>query len=41
MCFFFVSVYSIVCRNNTTIANLGDDFRWQSESKYPWCIIEV
>ncbi|KAF0769501.1 Uncharacterized protein FWK35_00001646 [Aphis craccivora] len=37
--FFFVSMYSITCRNNASILNFGGSFRWKSE--YPWCIIEV
>ncbi|KAF0757351.1 Uncharacterized protein FWK35_00008362 [Aphis craccivora] len=32
MCF-FVSVYSITCRNNISISTFGGGFRWQSE--YP------
>ncbi|KAE9527057.1 hypothetical protein AGLY_013705 [Aphis glycines] len=28
----------LTCRNNASISNFGDGFRWQSE--YPWCIIE-
>ncbi|KAE9537454.1 hypothetical protein AGLY_006477 [Aphis glycines] len=37
--FFFLSVYSITSRNNTSISNFGGGFLWQSEN--PWCIIEV
>ncbi|KAF0772607.1 Uncharacterized protein FWK35_00006414 [Aphis craccivora] len=32
-------VYSIICRNNASILNLGGGFQWQSE--YLWCMIEV
>ncbi|KAF0764166.1 Uncharacterized protein FWK35_00014616 [Aphis craccivora] len=32
-------MFFITCRNNTSISNFSDGFRWQSE--YPWCIIEV
>ncbi|KAF0749428.1 Uncharacterized protein FWK35_00020768 [Aphis craccivora] len=42
MMFFFcvcVSVYSITSRNNASILNFGDGFRWKSE--YPWYIIEI
>ncbi|KAF0761812.1 Uncharacterized protein FWK35_00012389 [Aphis craccivora] len=39
VCFFFMSVYSITCRNNASIINFRFGFRWKSE--YPWCIIEV
>ncbi|KAF0773234.1 Uncharacterized protein FWK35_00000990, partial [Aphis craccivora] len=37
--FVFVSVYSITCRNNASISNFGDSFRWKIE--YSWCIIKV
>ncbi|KAF0770602.1 Uncharacterized protein FWK35_00013609 [Aphis craccivora] len=29
----------ITSRNNASISNFGDGFRWKSE--FPWCIIEV
>ncbi|KAE9533559.1 hypothetical protein AGLY_009197 [Aphis glycines] len=35
---FFVSVYSIISRNNASISNFGGGFQWKSE--YPWCIIQ-
>ncbi|KAF0754485.1 Uncharacterized protein FWK35_00018519 [Aphis craccivora] len=37
--FFFVSVYSIISRNNAPISNFGGGFRCKSE--YLWCMIEV
>ncbi|KAF0760048.1 Uncharacterized protein FWK35_00019788 [Aphis craccivora] len=34
MCvFFFVSVYSITCRNNASISNFRGGFRWQMTQK--------
>ncbi|KAE9536588.1 hypothetical protein AGLY_006990 [Aphis glycines] len=37
--FFLCVCVSITSRNNASISNFGDGFRWKSE--YPWCIIEV
>ncbi|KAE9530689.1 hypothetical protein AGLY_011151 [Aphis glycines] len=39
VCVFFVSVYTITCRNNASISNFRGSFRWESE--YPRCIIEI
>ncbi|KAF0759479.1 Uncharacterized protein FWK35_00013310 [Aphis craccivora] len=39
MCVFFVSVYSIISRNNAPILNYRGGFRWKNE--YSWCIIEA
>ncbi|KAF0755462.1 Uncharacterized protein FWK35_00020864, partial [Aphis craccivora] len=34
-----VSIALPTCRNNSSISNFGDGFRWQSE--YPQCVIQV
>ncbi|KAF0765986.1 Uncharacterized protein FWK35_00005991 [Aphis craccivora] len=34
-----LKVDNITSRNNASISNFGDGFRWKSQ--YPWCIIEV
>ncbi|KAF0766302.1 Uncharacterized protein FWK35_00004033 [Aphis craccivora] len=38
-CVDFTMMCVITTRNNDSILNFRDSFRWQNE--YPWCIIEV